>query len=429
MLKNKMLLTSAVLMLTATALAGGAGPRATLPGPTGVTPIRTANNATTERALTLEDLRRTSSTAALVSERGVMLATLSGPSVTLPVGSPAGTHVVVKRGDQSIRYALSQPVTPGTSVLLRQITVRGGAAGVAAGTASESAAEVLRGAQAGAVVLLVDEQLRPVATYSAGAFTPVSGTTNAAVYLIRTENGRTTRLPLVRPLRPTGRLQAGDVRVNTVASPVHTRTNATSKVNGNDKVSLCHRTGSETNPYVSIMVSRNALNAHGEHGDVSASADGSCPTGPATSAGGGNTNGGGVNAPQPATGNMNGAAKAGGQAAVNGNDKVSLCHRTGSETNSYVSITVSRNALNAHGEHGDVNASADGNCPTGEGSVPGNAAPVTPALPAGDGNGKGNGATPALPATPAQPGSGQGKGKNGNGALPATPAVPTPKTR
>jgi hypothetical protein len=80
---------------------------------------------------------------------------------------------------------------------------------------------------------------------------------------------------------------------------------------------------------VTITVSANAVPAHEQHQDgrdmIPAPAGG-CP---------GDSSGGG--------GNGNG----------NENGKVTLCHATGSETNPYVVITISENALPAHLAHQD----------------------------------------------------------------------------
>ena len=91
------------------------------------------------------------------------------------------------------------------------------------------------------------------------------------------------------------------------------------------KVTICHRTGSATNPFVQITISRNALAAHMRHGDP-APTGGACP----------------------------GATQTGGQGAErsHGHEKVTICHRTGSATNPYVVITIARAGWeNGHSKH------------------------------------------------------------------------------
>lgn len=57
------------------------------------------------------------------------------------------------------------------------------------------------------------------------------------------------------------------------------------------KVALCHKTGSKSNPYVKIWVSKNAVKAYEKHGDLAVSADGTCPKGTKPGGGGGETTG------------------------------------------------------------------------------------------------------------------------------------------
>jgi hypothetical protein len=46
-------------------------------------------------------------------------------------------------------------------------------------------------------------------------------------------------------------------------------------------------------------------------------------------------------------------------------NRITICHRTGSESNPYVEITIDDSALPAHLEHGDLYPVPQGGCPTG----------------------------------------------------------------
>ena len=59
--------------------------------------------------------------------------------------------------------------------------------------------------------------------------------------------------------------------------PALTETSTTQGKGHAGKVTLCHKTGSKTKPYVKLVVSKNAVKAHLKKGDVEPAADGSCP--------------------------------------------------------------------------------------------------------------------------------------------------------
>ncbi|MGH8973137.1 MAG: hypothetical protein ACRD0C_08015, partial [Acidimicrobiia bacterium] len=62
---------------------------------------------------------------------------------------------------------------------------------------------------------------------------------------------------------------------------------------GREKVTICHRTHSDRNPWRKITISENALDAHERHGDTFPDADGDCPGRDIPDDGDGNGNGGG----------------------------------------------------------------------------------------------------------------------------------------
>jgi hypothetical protein len=118
------------------------------------------------------------------------------------------------------------------------------------------------------------------------------------------------------------------------------------------KTTICHATGSATNPYVTITISNNAVPAHQRHQDgrdIVPAPGGGCPQGGAEQ-----------HAPGVPPGGEQG--------------KTTICHATGSATNPFVLIPISNNALPAHAAHQDgrdiIPAPENGVC-AGNGEQPG----------------------------------------------------------
>ena len=99
------------------------------------------------------------------------------------------------------------------------------------------------------------------------------------------------------------------------------------------RITICHRTSSETNPYREITVSVYGLAGHGTHEeDIIPAPEDGCPTSPLD---------------------------------ISDDGKITICHNTGSEKNPYIMITVSLNGLNGHGAHeGDIIPAPESGCPT-----------------------------------------------------------------
>lgn len=97
------------------------------------------------------------------------------------------------------------------------------------------------------------------------------------------------------------------------------------------KITICHATSSEANPYNEIKISVNGLNGHGKHaGDIIPVPEGGCP-----------------------------ASLAGIK-----DGKITICHATSSKKNSFNEITISVNGLNGHSNHqDDIIPAPEGGCP------------------------------------------------------------------
>jgi hypothetical protein len=90
------------------------------------------------------------------------------------------------------------------------------------------------------------------------------------------------------------------------------------------RVTICHNTGSNSNPVVRITVDQNALDAHEAHGDTFPGQNNRCP---------------GTDIPE--------------------DDDVTICHRDGDD---FDLITVDRDELGRHFRHGDRFPNDEGTC-------------------------------------------------------------------
>ena len=151
------------------------------------------------------------------------------------------------------------------------------------------------------------------------------------------------------------------------------------------KITICHATGNETNPYNEITVSVDGLNGHGDHvDDIIPVPEAGCPThqmdrhdtistvchatgDPANPYEELTVNSAELNEHREHPNDINPAPLNGCPTSpvVISDGKITICHATGSETNPYNEITVSVNGLNGHGTHeGDIIPAPEAGCPT-----------------------------------------------------------------
>lgn len=143
------------------------------------------------------------------------------------------------------------------------------------------------------------------------------------------------------------------IEVLSLAALATTATATASSQNPADTITICHATGSDSNPFVPVTIRLNGLNGHVGHQheeDIIPPNDG------AVLPGGQNWTADGQ------------AMHHNGCAAVTGTEtdtptatptvtptedtaRITICHATGSATNPYVQITISLNGLNGHGGH------------------------------------------------------------------------------
>jgi len=157
-------------------------------------------------------------------------------------------------------------------------------------------------------------------------------------------------------------------------------------VSDDGNITICHNTGSETNPYDEITISLNALSGHDTHADdIIPAPENGCPTIPLVITEGKITichrTSSATNPYREITVSVYGLAGHGTHEEdifpapedgcpdspldISDEGKITICHNTGSETNPYVEITISLNGLNGHDAHeGDIIPAPESGCPT-----------------------------------------------------------------
>lgn len=145
-----------------------------------------------------------------------------------------------------------------------------------------------------------------------------------------------------------------------------------------EKIDICHATGSASNPFVSISVSLNGLNGHADHGSDIIPPNSVLPEGLNFDATGEGTYKNGcvpVVAPIQPPGQPE-------QPVQPAPEKIVICHATGSARNPFVSISISLSGLSGHAGHsGDIippnrvlpaglNFDATGKATYGNGCIP-----------------------------------------------------------
>jgi hypothetical protein len=130
----------------------------------------------------------------------------------------------------------------------------------------------------------------------------------------------------------------------------------------NGKLTICHATGSATNPYNEITIDFNGLQGHGKHtGDLIPAPEGGCPLGTATP---GITGSPTITATLTITGTPPLMLTPPATIVGDADGKITICHATGSKKNPYVLITISVNGLNGHSNHSrDIIPAPAGGCP------------------------------------------------------------------
>lgn len=131
-------------------------------------------------------------------------------------------------------------------------------------------------------------------------------------------------------------------------------------INGNDgTITICHATGSSSNPYTEITVAFSGLSGHAKHENDFILEDETeeCPSTAPTPSG---------TATPTATGTVTGTVTVTPEATPGGQgETITICHATGSKKHPYVMITVSANGLNGHDKHAnDIIPAPAGGCPT-----------------------------------------------------------------
>lgn len=167
----------------------------------------------------------------------------------------------------------------GTITVTVTITATGTATEVMTSTATGTATQVMTSTATGTAT----QVMTSTATGTATATITATSTLTSTATSTRTATAVATNTTTATTTATRTSTSVASTTATRTVTGTATAMATASRTPGNGRVAICHRTGSQRNPWVQIEVSENALPAHQAHGDIYPVPANGCP-GPGTPA-------------------------------------------------------------------------------------------------------------------------------------------------